>query len=71
MKALILTESIMSPLKAINAYLDPGSGSLILQEILAAILGGLLLLKSSWAKVKDGVLNLFNRPQNEEEDDPE
>lgn len=71
MKALILTGSILPPLKGISAYLDPGSGSLILQVILAAILGGLLLLKSSWAKVKDGVLKLFNRPKNEEDDEPE
>lgn len=32
-------------------YLDPGSGSFILQLVLAAILGGLFLVKSSWHKM--------------------
>ncbi len=68
MNALILTESIISPLKTIYAYLDPGSGSLILQLILAAVLGGLLLLKSYWKKIKDGVKGLFTGRQEVEDE---
>jgi hypothetical protein len=71
MNALIIAGSTLSPLKGINAYLDPGSGSLILQVILAAILGGFLLLRNYWTKVKDGFRKLFNRPKNEEDNDPE
>lgn len=33
------------------AYLDPGSGSFILQIILAALLGSLFVFKSFWQKV--------------------
>lgn len=34
------------------AYLDPGSGSFLLQLLIAGIVGGLFLLRMSWAKVK-------------------
>ena len=33
-------------------YLDPGSGSYILQVIIAAVLGGLMFFKNFWFKVK-------------------
>jgi hypothetical protein len=34
------------------AYLDPGSGSFLLQILLAAILGGGVLIKIYWRKLK-------------------
>jgi hypothetical protein len=37
---------LLSPEKIGHAYLDPGSGSFILQLLLAAILGGAFLLRS-------------------------
>lgn len=33
------------------AYLDPGSGSLIVQMLIAAAVGGGLLLKAFWGKL--------------------
>ena len=33
-------------------YLDPGSGSYLLQVIIAAILGGLMFFKNFWFKIK-------------------
>ncbi len=33
-------------------YLDPGSGSLLIQLLLAALLGGGVILKVSWRKIK-------------------
>jgi hypothetical protein len=41
------------------AYLDPGSGSYLLQLLIAAALGGLLLLRVYWSKVKTFVRRLF------------
>lgn len=35
------------------AYLDPGSGSIILQGIIAAIAGGLAAAKLYWSKLKN------------------
>ncbi len=38
------------------AYLDPGTGSLVLQTSVAGLLGGLFLLKASWRRVKNRLL---------------
>ena len=35
-----------------DAYLDPGTGSMILQAIIGAVAGGLVLLKIYWGKIK-------------------
>jgi hypothetical protein len=50
-------------LSAPKAYLDPGSGSFILQLVLAAVLGGLFIIKGYWMKIK----GLFTKKG----DDPE
>ena len=42
------------------AYLDPGTGSYILQLIIAGLLGGLFALKMFWGKVKNFCVNLFS-----------
>ncbi|HEX2134912.1 MAG TPA: hypothetical protein VHG30_03270 [Microvirga sp.] len=39
------------------AYLDPGTGSIIIQGILGAIAGGLVVGRMYWQKLK----NLFSR----------
>ncbi|GJQ36881.1 MAG: hypothetical protein HS100_17805 [Anaerolineales bacterium] len=35
-----------------SLYLDPGSGSIVLQMIIAAILGAGVLVRSQWARIK-------------------
>ena len=35
-----------------HAYLDPGSGSLILQVLIGGIAAGLLAVKTYWLKIK-------------------
>ena len=47
----ISTLNILSPLIHGLAYLDPGSGSFILQILLASILGALFLVRSYWQKI--------------------
>jgi len=71
MNGLLLIGSLLSPIEGPNAYLDPGSGSLILQVILAILLGGLFVLRSYWNKIKDGVRQIFNRQQEGEENETE
>lgn len=34
------------------AYLDPGTGSMIIQGLIAGITGGIVVLRLYWAKVK-------------------
>lgn len=50
---LVFTEKVY-------AYLDPGTGSYILQLIIAGLLGGLFALKMFWSKVKNFFVNLFS-----------
>lgn len=59
-----------APLLSGQAYLDPGSGSFLLQLLIATLLGGLFVLKASWGKVKGFFLRLIgkNPPPTETED---
>ena len=69
MFGIILLEVSYTGLFGKASYLDPGSGSFILQLILATLLGGLLILRSYWTKVKDFFVGLFNRDSGEDEQD--
>ena len=46
------------------AYLDPGSGSFILQILLATLLASLLFFKSFWRKV----IGIFKKPSPDEDE---
>ncbi len=51
-----------------HPYLDPGSGSILIQLLLAGLLGAGILLRASWSRI----VKLFgrNKPdQTEDEDD--
>ena len=43
------------------AYLDPGTGSYVLQVVLAAMVGLAYTLKIYWTNVKTFFLNLFSK----------
>lgn len=47
------------------AYLDPGSGSIIIQLILAALLGIGVFVRSQWSKIK----SLFGKKDSHNEDE--
>lgn len=55
--------TLLSPLLRPQAYLDPSSGSLIIQLLIAGLLGAGIILKTSWKKIK----SFFTRsePKNE------
>jgi hypothetical protein len=57
----------ITPLKANSAYLDPGSGSFILQLLLAALVGSLFIIKSYWKKISEFFRKLFTRRGSGEE----
>jgi len=46
--------------KDAHAYLDPGSGSYLLQLLLAALFGALFAVKIFWKKIVDFFRNLFS-----------
>jgi hypothetical protein len=39
-------------MKMVLLYIDPGSGSYLVQVIIAAVLGGLFYFKNLWLKIK-------------------
>jgi len=45
----------------VHPYIDPGTGSLIIQVLIAGFVGGLFLVKVYWGKIKAVLNNLFSR----------
>jgi hypothetical protein len=44
-----------------HAYLDPGTGSYVLQMIIAGLLGAAFAIKMSWVRIKRFITGLFTR----------
>jgi hypothetical protein len=66
---IVFASHLLSGLAAPELYLDPGSGSILLQLLLAALLGAGVLLRSQWSKIK--TLFKGKDASNEDEDDEE
>ena len=47
-----------------HLYLDPGSGSFVIQILIAVLLGLGVALRASWSRIK----GFFGKKQSEEED---
>ncbi len=43
-----------------HAYLDPGTGSFVLQMLVAGFLGAVLYVKTAWQSIKFFFINLFS-----------
>ena len=53
MTAFILFFSVaLTPMLKTEAYLDPGSGSFIIQILLGFLVGALVVVKTYWSKIK-------------------
>jgi len=50
----------------VYAYLDPGTGSYLLQLAIAGILGGLYAVKLFWKNIKTFLKNIFSRKEKNE-----
>jgi hypothetical protein len=59
--------ALQSPVPTDLAYLDPGSGSFLLQLLLAGVLGGLFVLRTQWSRVKGFFRRVFSRGQKPDE----
>lgn len=53
----------------VHAYLDPGTGSYVLQLVLAALLGGLFAIKLFWKNIKGFFSKMFSCRREKEEPD--
>lgn len=51
MIAILIQTLISSPAREKLLYLDPGSGSFILQLVLAALLGAAVIARTYWGKI--------------------
>ena len=54
--------------ETLDAYLDPGTGSIILQVVIGAAVGGLFAVGLFWHRVKTFFKNLFSRGEKHEKD---
>jgi hypothetical protein len=59
----------LKPLWEQQAYFDPGSGSLIIQLLIAALLGGAILIKAFWGKISGFFRKVFSKGQPDQDDD--
>lgn len=50
-----------------HPYLDPGSGSFLLQLAFAAALGLFVAIRASWGKIK-GWLGIKSKPEEDDDD---
>ena len=57
----ILADILGSSPKVDLLYLDPGSGSILIQLIIASALGAALIVKTSWSRIK----NFFRKDKSE------
>jgi hypothetical protein len=48
-------------------YIDPGTGSIIIQVLIGAVVGGLALIGVYRVRVKNFLLNLFKKRKGDEE----
>ena len=44
-----------------QAYFDPGTGSMVLQLLMASVLGFIFTLKTYWGKLKSSIKNLIGK----------
>ena len=52
-----------------HAYLDPGTGSYVLQLVLATIVGALFAVTLFWRRIKLFFKNLFSPQENDKHDE--
>jgi len=50
-----------------HAYLDPGSGSFILQMLVAGLLGALFYVKTTWERIKIYLESMFSKNKDQQE----
>jgi hypothetical protein len=64
---------LLSPLGKDLAYLDPGSGSILIQLIIASLVGVGFLVRRSWSKITRffrGESDLVEDDYDDDDDDP-
>ena len=60
---------LATPLAAIFGYLDPGSGSFLIQLAIAAVVGLAVVLRTQWAKIKGFFGGKSQTPEDQDSED--
>ncbi len=60
----VLLLTVLAP-AAHATYIDPGSGSIVLQALLAVVFGAAVTIRCFWQRIKAA---LFGAPKNEKKD---
>ena len=63
-----LSNALLSGFGNELAYLDPGSGSFLIQLLIAALLGVGVVLRASWSKIK-GLFGIKSETDEDAEDE--
>jgi hypothetical protein len=58
---ILLSIFLVLPINRSHAYLDPGTGSYILQLVVAGIAGALISIKVFWRNIKMFLVSIFYR----------
>lgn len=71
-RALLRVAGLLPPLVVItaqsaSAYIDPGTGSYVLQVVVASVLAAAFVIKSTWHSLKRAVTRLFGRGEGKAE----
>ena len=67
--ALLASLYLVSPQKA-YAYLDPGTGSYIIQILIATLAGGTYIIFTSWERIKSFLKGLISKFSKDRKDAP-
>jgi len=67
---LLLTLLLLALPSTAHAYLDPGTGSYVVQLLIGGLLGGLFALGVFWRRVLAFFKRLFRRGSSDEESRP-
>ncbi len=60
-QACLILLFFFSQISDTYAYLDPGTGSIILQYLIAGLVTTIAIFKSSWFKIKDIFKKIINK----------
>ena len=69
---VLATSIVITASSPVMAYLDPGTGSLILQMLIAGALAALFYIRFAWDRTRDFLARIFGGRSNRAEatDDP-
>ena len=71
LRRLACVSAVITPLyltlpREIHAYIDPGTGSIIIQLLIGLFVGGLVAIRIFWTRIRTKLKGLFRREKDHE-----